>query len=205
MLIFISILYNKTKLNEICPDTRYQIKYINPGKSPELRGFTLIELLVVIAVLGILAVGLITIINPLGQMAKTRDSIRKSDLRQIANALEAYLVANGSYPNPTCNVPTTDWTSSGSLPWLQDLINSGDIKIAPKDPRNNDATAEYHYYYKAGASSGSDYCIFLAFEAAPTTSDPNFQGRWNNSNKYFYGPDGTKTGYECTHSAPPCP
>ena len=71
---------------------------ISLGFSSSKLGFTLIELLVVIAVLGVLAAGLIVIINPLGQMAKARDAGRKSALKQIANALESYFVFNGKYP-----------------------------------------------------------------------------------------------------------
>ena len=160
--------------------------------------FTLIELLVVITVLGVLATIVLVAVNPGTQLARARDAGRRSSLAQIRRALEAYMAVNGSYPNPAPNVPATDWTCCGST-WLQDLINSGDIKVAPKDPRDNDPNAEYHYYYKAGASSGSDYCLFYALEAAPTTTDPLYVGNWNNSNKYFVGPDGTRNGYECTH------
>lgn len=163
----------------------------------KIQGFTLIELLVVIAVLGVLATGLLVLINPAGQMAKARDAGRRSSLAQIRRALEAYMTVNGSYPNPT--VDPNGWTNSSSPTWLQDLINSGDIKVAPKDPRCDDPNAEFHYYYRANKSGGSDYCIMHALEAAPTTTDPNYRGYWNNTHKYFFGPDGTQSGYECTH------
>ena len=72
---------------------------ISLGFSSSKLGFTLIELLVVIAVIGVLAAGLIVIINPAGQLARARDAGRKSDLKQIANALNNSLVFNGSYPD----------------------------------------------------------------------------------------------------------
>lgn len=65
---------------------------------PKNRGFTLIELIVILAVLGVLSVGLITIINPAGQISKARDVQRKSDLKQIQTALELYYQDNNAYP-----------------------------------------------------------------------------------------------------------
>lgn len=157
-------------------------------------GFTLIELLVVIAILGVLATVLIVIINPAQKLASARDAGRKSALKQIRSALDAYAVNHGgSYPNPAV-WPDWGWTGSSRVPWLQDLINSGDIKVAPKDPLETD-DPEYHYYYKANLSSGSDYCIMLAFETVPTT-DPNFFNNWANSNKFMYNSKGTIDG-EC--------
>src|SRR5438034_6926778 len=62
-------------------------------------GFTLIELLVVISVIGILAAGLLLLINPFAQFQKARDAQRKSDLGQIQKALELYSQdTGGNYP-----------------------------------------------------------------------------------------------------------
>jgi prepilin-type N-terminal cleavage/methylation domain-containing protein len=61
-------------------------------------GFTLIELLVVIAVLGILASGLIVLVNPPKQIGRAHDAKRKSDLDQIQKALEVYYDDNNQYP-----------------------------------------------------------------------------------------------------------
>lgn len=80
------------------------------------KGFTLIELLVVIAVLGVLAAGVFTAINPLQRIRDARDSQRKAAIGQLANALEAYAVSHlGQYPTSSTN-------------WMQDLIDSGDLK-----------------------------------------------------------------------------
>ena len=59
-------------------------------------GFTLIELLIVIAIMGILAVAGIAAYR--SSLAKSRDSKRKSDLRQISLALEAYFNDHNEYP-----------------------------------------------------------------------------------------------------------
>lgn len=67
------------------------------------KGFTLIELLIVITVLSVTAVVMITILDPLGQVRKARDTQRKSDLALIQRALEVYYQDNGSYPpNGSC-------------------------------------------------------------------------------------------------------
>lgn len=62
------------------------------------KGFTLIELLIVIAVLGILAVAVLSAINPVEQLRKARDAGRKSDAAELLNAYERYFTTWGCYP-----------------------------------------------------------------------------------------------------------
>ena len=59
-------------------------------------GFTLIELLIVVAIIAILAA--IAVPNFLEAQVRAKASRAQSDLRTIANALEAYLVDAGKYP-----------------------------------------------------------------------------------------------------------
>lgn len=61
------------------------------------KGFTLIELLIVIAILGILAVAVLSAINPVEQMKKARDAGRKSDAAELLNAHERYFTTFGCY------------------------------------------------------------------------------------------------------------
>lgn len=64
------------------------------------KGFTLIELLVVIAIIGILAAVVLVAINPAQRIAEANDSKVKSDVGQVATALEScYTANNGSYTN----------------------------------------------------------------------------------------------------------
>lgn len=64
------------------------------------KGFTLIELLVVIAVLGVLAAAVVAAINPVQKIDSAKNANIKSDISQIANALQAYYTARStpSYP-----------------------------------------------------------------------------------------------------------
>lgn len=76
------------------------------------KGFTLLELLVVIAIIAILAsVGLGSYTR---SQRKARDARRRSDLKQIQNALEQYYSINGSYPNSEDAV--ADYFSDGHYP-----------------------------------------------------------------------------------------
>lgn len=68
------------------------------------KGFTLIELLIVIAILGLIAVAVLSAINPLEQFKKAGDARRKSDTAELLNAYERYYATYGCYP----------WELSGS-------------------------------------------------------------------------------------------
>jgi len=61
-------------------------------------GFTMIELLVVIAVIGILAVALLSTLNPLEQIRKGRDTRTRSDVSQLISAGERYNASLGYFP-----------------------------------------------------------------------------------------------------------
>ncbi|OGM21062.1 hypothetical protein A2714_01885 [Candidatus Woesebacteria bacterium RIFCSPHIGHO2_01_FULL_38_9] len=72
------------------------------------RGFTLIELLIVIAILGVLAVVVLVAINPVQQLARTRDSGRISTVSQLGHAMEAYGASHDSdYPVDLATLQST--------------------------------------------------------------------------------------------------
>ncbi|PIY78945.1 MAG: hypothetical protein COY81_05185 [Candidatus Pacebacteria bacterium CG_4_10_14_0_8_um_filter_43_12] len=62
------------------------------------RGFTMIELLIVISILGILAVAVLSAINPIEQINRGRDTGSQSDAEQLINAVDRYYAFNGTYP-----------------------------------------------------------------------------------------------------------
>ncbi len=65
------------------------------NKENNKKGFTLIELLVVVAIIGILSSVVLASLNSARE--KARDARRKSDLKQIQNALEMYYNDCGTY------------------------------------------------------------------------------------------------------------
>jgi len=88
-------------------------------KKTALKGFTLIELLIVIAIIGVLAAIVLVAIDPAEKLAQARDSGRKSDLGQIATALEAYFTSS----------------SNAQYPANQDALTSSELRKIPKDPK----------------------------------------------------------------------
>jgi len=102
------------------------------------RGFTLIELLVVIAIVGILASIVLVSVND--ARIKARDARRKTDLHNIALALDMYYAQHGSYPlspnQPAGPQTSADYSTLSS--WLNDLVVENLFSKPPTDPINND-------------------------------------------------------------------
>jgi len=101
-----------------------EVKYMNKFYK---KGFTLVELLIVIAILGTLAVVVLLALNPLQQLARTRDAGRTSGVTQIGRSLEAYAtVNNGIYPlegTDPCTLSTGFITDC--------LVTFGEIQTVP--------------------------------------------------------------------------
>lgn len=90
------------------------------------KGFTLIELLIVMAILGVLAVVVLVAINPVQQLARTRDAGRKSAVTQLGHALEAYYTSHGgTYLDSAGNCVY------GSANWADCLQTAGEIGSVP--------------------------------------------------------------------------
>jgi prepilin-type N-terminal cleavage/methylation domain-containing protein len=61
-------------------------------------GFTMIELLIVIAVLGILAVAVLSAINPIEQINRGKDTGSRSDAEQLLSSIDRFYAGKGFYP-----------------------------------------------------------------------------------------------------------
>jgi len=61
-------------------------------------GFTMIELLIVIAILGILAVAVLSAIDPVEQINRGRDTGTRSDAEQLISAIDRLYAFRGYYP-----------------------------------------------------------------------------------------------------------
>jgi prepilin-type N-terminal cleavage/methylation domain-containing protein len=127
------------------------------------KGFTLIELLITIALIGVIAGGVMMVMNPLTQFQKSRDAQRKSDLRQIQNALEGYYNDNGEYPLST---------GSSAYNIKDKALNVhlwGDqwapyIAILPKDPSAASSDARKYIYISTNNNQG--YRLYASLERA---------------------------------------
>jgi type II secretion system protein G len=88
-------------------------------KKIKKNAFTLIELLVVMAIIAILA----TIISNsfVNSQIRSRDSLRKSELKSLAGALEMYYADNGVFPETTV---------------IQGLVNNGSEFADSSNPSN---------------------------------------------------------------------
>lgn len=116
-----------------------------PKLAQNRKGFTLIELLVVIAIIGILAVAVLSAINPLEQINKGRDTQKNSDASQLLGAIERFYANSNpsAYPwntdatgfSAATNDPTEAYvfdstTGTPNWNWIVNLSSTQEIKDA---------------------------------------------------------------------------
>ena len=137
------------------------------------EGFTLIELLVVISIIGVLSSIVFSSLDD--ARMKARDARRKTDIKQLATAIELFYDETGSYPPEGCN-PDTSATGVGvcSNPPVNDNWDTGNglaenhlghnitefISILPKDPIN-DSTYYYQYEPNCEGPGGVKHGYFI--------------------------------------------
>lgn len=130
-------------------------------------GFTLVELLVVIAILGILStIGLAAFSST---QARGRDAQRKSDLKQIASALEIYYNDYEVYPSSSVNGKMLGCpsTTSTECTWGSSQFTDSKtvyLKTMPKDPAGN-----FKYYYRT-VKSGQGFQLYAELENSQDVS-----------------------------------
>jgi len=136
-------------------------------------GFTLIELLIVIAVLGILAVAVLSAINPIEQINRSRDTGSRSDAEQLLGAVDRFYATQGYYPWKTSPIlpAVTDATAWGAVDatWvigttevLDNLAEAGTGELkASFTTRITGTSYNTLYKYNRGTQGDSSYICFL--------------------------------------------
>lgn len=140
------------------------------------KGFTLLELLVVIAIIGILSTVVIAMTSK--ARARGRDGQRYSDIRQINNAIQLYILANGHAPYLDACYPSqcvVNDTYSSYLPsnWAELATKLQPyIKKLPVDPCGSNCDDEpngiYSHYSYGSPGTGRSY----------NANNPNFYQIW---------------------------
>jgi general secretion pathway protein G len=120
-------------------------------------GFTLLEILVVMVILGIILA--LSAGSYISSQQKSRDSRRKSDLKQIGIALEAYYNDKGAYPSNDSNFRMMGCLDEQSCSWgsaFEDDMGTVYMVEIPADPRSN-----LYYHYE---SNGVSYQLYARLE-----------------------------------------
>jgi len=136
------------------------------------KGFTLIELLIVIAVLGILAVAVLSAINPIEMINRSKDTGSRSDSEQFLGAVDRYYASRGFYPWMSGEQSSNDdlaWAEITSTaqtfgtdaePVLSNLVEeTGELK-ATFATRIAGTTANHLFVYKGTGDNDSAYVCF---------------------------------------------
>jgi len=155
-------------------------------------GFTMIELLVVIAVIGVLAVAVLSSINPIEQINKGRDTRTRSDVAQLINASDRYFAIHEEYPwdtdnNTTPADPYNHNNGNGEWDWLDLLVDTAEVKQGFVNRVEQDDAIRL---FKEGDENGTVYGCFLprsqafkleamnncADDTTPDNGDPEVPG-----------------------------
>ena len=146
------------------------------------NGFTLIELLVVVSVIAVLSGLMLTVIDPRGLRAKTRDSQRIADLKKIQPALELYFADFRAYP---ASGSWGTWVKVTGADYMSTALSPNYLSKVPVDPTNDAGNANpcsgpttYRYNYRS-SSTGRAYILAAIMEVS--TSNDGFECNLLNS------------------------
>ncbi|PWU22820.1 hypothetical protein C5B42_05045 [Candidatus Cerribacteria bacterium 'Amazon FNV 2010 28 9'] len=129
-------------------------------------GFTLIELIVVMAIMGILIAATASTFQ--NSRIKGKDAKRKSDLKQIQSALEAYIGDHGLYPVSTAGVITACGDGTAVCSWGSAFKDENGTVYMAKVPIDSDyPTFSYEYFV---SSDRKQYQLFAYLE---DSNDPD--------------------------------
>lgn len=118
-------------------------------KQRNQRGFTLIEIMVVMVILGLLVA--VVAPNIMGRSDQAKVTIAKTQMRNVANALDMYRLDNSHYPSTQQGLEALVERPSGS-PEPKSWNPDGYLDAVPEDPWGNQ-----YQYINLGSS---DYDLF---------------------------------------------
>ncbi|MFC4259001.1 type II secretion system major pseudopilin GspG [Marinobacter lacisalsi] len=118
-------------------------------KQRNQRGFTLIEIMVVMVILGLLVA--VVAPNIMGRSDQAKVTIAKTQMRNVANALDMYRLDNSHYPSTQQGLEALVNRPSGS-PEPRNWNPDGYLDAVPEDPWGNE-----YQYINLGSS---DYDLF---------------------------------------------
>lgn len=152
--------------------------------------FTLMELLIIVGVLTTIAIVVLVVLNPWGQIKKGHDSKRKQELIQLSKVMEDYYNDKKCYPKPdelcynnagatTCNIcgnETTPLNFSNFSPYSS---------LLPCDPRHPN---EQYLYQVDNVSCPLWYRIYttLSIQSDPVIAEVGCGGGCGISPNYVY-------------------
>jgi prepilin-type N-terminal cleavage/methylation domain-containing protein len=155
--------------------------------------FTMIELLVVIAVIGVLAVAVLSSINPIEQINKGRDTRVRSNAAQLLNAADRFYAIQELYPwnDATYNGEAADSLPSIAFPdgvvcvgeaspaglckiggvgytagdqeWLDGLLASEEVKGSYINAIENPRASNALFLFKNAEGPGVDDSVYICF------------------------------------------
>jgi len=123
----------------------------------QAKGFTLMELLIVIAIIVLLAS--IVLISFPSSTAKSRDSSRMQELKQVQIALRLYYDIN--HEMPANRGGTGVIYCDNNSDFLQELV---DGKFWPENPKSSNGSSYCYYDYGANDSYGAGALLGMRLE-----------------------------------------
>lgn len=109
------------------------------------RGFTLIEIMVVMVILGLLVA--VVAPNIMGRSDQAKVTIARTQISNIANALDLYRLDNGHYPSTQQGLEALSQRPTGT-PEPRNWNPDGYLKNVPEDPWGS------QYQYVSPGSNG---------------------------------------------------